>query len=98
MSFIYPTYTFSSHLPLDTLEGLVLPTSTRSGLGHANPRVLRLVGFYTYYVCSFFNYLTLVMSIRCCAVAKTRVPDSLVRRLHLSLPAEDCRGVNTFAS
>jgi hypothetical protein len=33
-------------------------------LGLANLRVARPVGFYFSYVCSFFNCLTLVMSIR----------------------------------
>jgi hypothetical protein len=41
------------------------------GFGHANLWVARHVGFYFSYVCSSFNCLTLVMSIRwCCVVAK----------------------------
>jgi hypothetical protein len=46
------------------------PPRHARGLGHANIRVARPVGFYFSCVCSSFNCLTLVMSIRCCVVAK----------------------------
>jgi hypothetical protein len=40
------------------------PPRHARGLGHANLRVARPVGFYFFYVCSSFNWLTLIMSIR----------------------------------
>jgi hypothetical protein len=74
------------------------PPRHARGLGLANLRVTRPVGSNFSYVCSSFNCLTLVVRFDVVWLQNLSLRPLPVRRLHLSLPAEHCKGVKHFAA